>query len=281
MRVPETVRTPRWRQPDRENLSQRLNQLAADTPGRWSFAVAEQGPVATVNARLVHPAASTIKLPLLMASLAEVTAGRRQLDETLEVPDQRTGGSGMLAALDSVRQLRLDETLTLMIAVSDNTATNMVIDLLGLDNIPAHLSTMGLAHTRLRRHMLDQHAARSGRENVATADELTRLLDRLGGGELVSTKLRDQALRMLGRQQINDRIPAYLDDVVCLHKTGELPQVRHDAGLLCFDGRSIAFSALASDLPNTPGSTIGSGPAAQVIGSAAQTVVQLARRAPG
>ena len=267
-----------WQPHERDELERRLAEIAGDTVGGWSFAVAERGAVAGVERNLVRHAASTIKVPLLLAVLAGTADGTHQLDDTVAVPVERTAGSGVLRALSSITALRLDETLELMVTVSDNTATNMLIDLLGLESIEARLGEMGLTNTRLRRHMLDQRAAEAGRDNVATAGELAWLLDRLCGTELLPAELADTALHMLGRQQFNDRMPAYLPaDVVSLHKTGELSGVCHDVGIMCFDDRQVAFAAMSSDLPDADGTANGVGPAVAAIGAAARTVVEVAR----
>src|SRR5690625_2596729 len=199
----------------------------------------------------------------------------------LAVPYDRAGGSGVLSQLTSVRELRVAEALELMVTISDNTATNMVIDRLGWNVIANSLDEMGLARTRLRRHMMDAEAIASGVDNLTTARELALLFDRLGTTELLPPPLHSAALDILGRQQFNDRMPAYLDDdVQCLHKPGELAGRRHDAGVLRISGRWVAFAALSHDLPRTDSLSNGSGPAAEVIGMAARAVVDVARLVP-
>lgn len=267
-----------WEEPRRRELERRLTEVTADAHGRWSVAVVEHAPVAAVRADLVHPAASTIKVPLLLAALGEVADGRRDLADELALPTERTAGSGVLDALGSVTSLRMSEVLELMITVSDNTATNMLIDLLGTDVIESRMRDMGLRATSLRRRMLDQRAAAAGMENVATAAELAMLLGRLSRAESLPTELSETALAVLGRQQLNDRIPTFLPtDVECLHKTGELAGVCHDVGVLAFDGRRVAFAALGSELPDVAENGNGTGRAAAVIGAAARAVVATAR----
>src|SRR5699024_9407073 len=133
-------------------------------------------------------------VPLLLAVLADVDGGRRRLDEAVAVPGERTGGSGVLRMLGSVTTLRLGELLELMVTLSDNTATNVLIDLLGFSAIEQHMLRMGLVDTRLRRRMLDQRASAQGRENVATSAELARLLDRLSASELLLEESSKTAL---------------------------------------------------------------------------------------
>lgn len=269
---------PGWTARERRALEDRWEAIAGNAAGGWSFAAAERGPLGGTASDVVRPAASTIKVPLLLAVLAEIADGCRRLDDAVAVPSERTAGSGVLRMLGSVPTLRLDELLELMVTLSDNTATNVLIDLLGVPTIEQYLARMGLADTRLRRRMLDQRASAEGRENVATAAELARLLDGLCGSELLPGELSETALAVLGRQQFNDRIPARLPaDVECLHKTGELAGICHDVGVLRFDGRSVAFAALGSELPDVADNGNGTGAAAAVIAAAARAVVDVAR----
>ncbi|NED98479.1 serine hydrolase [Phytoactinopolyspora alkaliphila] len=267
---------PAWPRHSAGTLGEQLAGLAAESPGTWAFAVREQGrAVASVRGDVVVPAASTIKVALMVLALQDVEAERCRLDSVLRVPDERVGGSGVLRLLPSVRALRLDETLELMIGISDNTAANMVIGMLGVDDVARRVAALGARNTRLERRLMDLEAARQGRDNVTTADDQALLLDLLAGETVLSVELRQHALEILGRQQVNDRMPAALGpDVVCRHKTGELEGVRHDVGLLEFDGRQVAFAALGTDLPEQ---AAGGGPAGSVIAGAARMVVDAAR----
>lgn len=278
--------TTTWPTESAAALERELDALAESAPGRWGFAVREQGQaVASVNGDAVMPAASTIKVALMIAALQDVVAGRRELGTLLDVPGKRVGGSGVLKLLPTVRALRLDETLELMIVVSDNTAANMVITMLGADDVAGRISALGARHTRLERQLMDFEAARSGRNNVTTADDQALFLDILTedgladrGHDVLPAELRELARRMLGGQQFNDRIPARLGpDVRCLHKTGENDGVRHDVGILEFDGRQVVFAALGSELADPASHSAGTGPASEVIGAAARMVVDAAR----
>lgn len=266
-----------------DGLRGELDALARRSPGRWAFSVRESGrPLASVSGAVVMPAASTVKVALLALVLADVAAGDRSLDDPLPVPDRRDGGTGVLDLMPSVRSLPLGEALELMIGVSDNTATNMVIDALGLDAAGARITALGASSTLLRRRLMDTAAARAGRDNVTTADDQALILDRLAGPDLLPQPWRRYALDVLGRQQFNDRLPAGLGpDVRCAHKTGELPGVRHDVGVLEFDGRSVVLAALGSELTDPVSLGSGTGPAGGVIAAAAGLVVASLRGGSG
>jgi beta-lactamase class A len=199
-------------------------------------------------------AASTIKVPILAAALDEVKAGRLDLAQPSAIPPQRTGGSGVLQALPYLHTLTLADLLTLMIIVSDNTATNVVIDLIGMERINQFCADAGLNGTVLRRKMMDAEAVRLGLENTTTAHDQARLLDAIAWRNLLPAPLRAFALQALERQQFNDGLPSLLpDEVIVAHKTGELPGVRHDVGVITgTNGRQAVVAVLLSDVDAEP-----------------------------
>ncbi|HLS15991.1 MAG TPA: serine hydrolase [Beutenbergiaceae bacterium] len=268
----------RWAPPVVAELELVLHALAEENPGQWAFSIREDGrPIVSVDGDRVVPAASTSKVALLVLALQQVATSGRDLADRLQIPRDRVGGSGVLRALTSVHELTLAEVLELMVVVSDNVATNMIIDALGVRNIRTGLRDLGAQDSRLERRLMDSAAIAAGAQNVTTADDQALVLDRLCRGELLPDPLRSHALAVLGGQQFNDRLPSRLEsDVVCRHKTGEIYNIRHDVGILEFDGRQIAVAALGSDLPE-PADNL----AAQVIGTAAQGVVALARGEQG
>jgi beta-lactamase class A len=199
-------------------------------------------------------AASTIKVPILAAALGEVAAGRLDLAQPSAIPPQRAGGSGVLQALTYLHTLTLADLLTLMIIVSDNTATNVVIDLIGMERINQFCAGAGLNGTVLRRKMMDAEAIRRGLENTTTAHDQARLLDAIAWRNLLPAPLRAFALQALERQQFNDGLPSLLpEEVVVAHKTGELPGVRHDVGVITgTNGRQAVVAVLLSGIDAEP-----------------------------
>lgn len=258
-------------------LHEDLTELVRRSDGHWELAVACGEVRLAIGAGRTVSAASTIKVPLVIAALARVEAGHADLTEVLAVPNERVGGTGVLGSLPSCLSLTLAEVLELCIIVSDNTATNMLIERFGLDTVGASMRGLGLHETVLRRRMLDLQAMQEGRDNLAQAQELAELLARLGEGRLLSPALTEFAVSMLQGQRIRDRIPSRLPaDVAVGNKTGELVGICHDVGLLQFDGHQVGFAALGSDLS---GATFagGSGEAALVIATAARSVLDRIR----
>jgi beta-lactamase class A len=224
---------------------------AVEAPGRLQLAAWELGVEderVLIAGEDVVPAASTIKVPILLAALEEVASGRLQLGDRLAVPARRVGGSGVLQALPGLASLTLADLLTLMIIVSDNAATNVIIELVGMDRINRFCAEQGLVGTVLRRRMMDAEASRQGLENTTTAVDQAILLDAIAEGALLTERLRAFALQTLTAQQFADALPSLLPDgTEVAHKTGELPGVRHDVGIIAAaNGRRAVVAVLVT-----------------------------------
>lgn len=181
------------------------------------------------------PAASAIKLALVMALYADAADGRLSLDERLAV-GARVDGTGVLRLIQRVEPLTLADLAMLSMAVSDNTATNLLLDRLGLERVAARLAEWGCSSTRFARRMYDFEAKARGLENVMTPADTGRLLLRLLRGELVERATSDAVLRSLDENQDDRLLKRYLPEGVRLaHKTGWIERVRNDAGIVWAD----------------------------------------------
>ncbi len=245
--------------PEPDGFGPRLQRAIDGLAVRGRLHVAAWEPDASalpllICAHEVVTAASTIKVPILGAALSEVGAGLLDLAQPSAIPSQRTGGSGVLQALPYLRTLTLADLLTLMIIVSDNTATNMVIDLIGMDRVNQFCAGMGLTGTVLRRKMMDAGAVQLGLENTTTAHDQATLLDAIASRSLLPAPLGDFALQVLERQQLNDGIPSLLpEEVIVAHKSGELPGIRHDVGLITgTSGRRAVVAVLMTGIDAEP-----------------------------
>lgn len=231
-------------------FAERLRALMparGDFPGRVGFAaweLDEREPVA-IGAEQVFHAASTIKVLVLLAALRQVRNGRLRLDTGLAVPAARAGGSGVLHELRGVHRMELADLLTLMIVISDNAATNVVIDAVGLESIGECARDLGCTGTHLERRLMDERA--EGRIATTAADQ-ARMLDALARGRVLPEELTRYAMDVLSRQQVRDRLPAWLPEGArCWNKTGELLGVRHDVGVIGSGRGSSAVVAVLVD----------------------------------
>lgn len=211
-----------------------------------------------LKADQVFPAASTIKVPLLIMALEWAQQGRLHLQDRVTLkPADLVPGSGVLHELGGGLVLSWQDVLTLMVIVSDNTATNLIIEKLGVEAVNHWLDTQGCPKTRLVGKLqlppeVQNEAQRRGERNRTTAREQADLLRQLGAGELLDSVHTELALDILSRQQYRDligrRVPrtatGELPYRLC-SKSGELVGVHHDVGIL-YTPRPLVIALLSA-----------------------------------
>ncbi|MFP5503819.1 MAG: serine hydrolase, partial [Candidatus Sericytochromatia bacterium] len=192
----------------------------------------------------VFPAASLIKVHLAIAAYRAAEHGALDLEETVTVPPLAADDEAEfdnLGLAPAGTRFTWRKILDRMLTESDNAATNLVIDRLGMGAIEGLVERLGLTGTALRRRMLDVAAREAGHENTTTAADMERLLTGLAAGELLSAAHTQELLGLLGQQRDRDKLAAGLPrGAAFAHKTGELPGDRHDAGLV--DGRWVVVA---------------------------------------
>lgn len=198
-------------------------------PGMF-FLDLDTGNYLDLNGEKIFPAASTIKFPILVALFEEVDAGRIQLNETLVMRrDLMTGGSGTLQYKRPGTKLSVLETATKMITISDNTATNMIIDRLGgKAKLNQRFRSWGLQNTVIRNLLGDFKGT-----NTTSAKDLVRLGALLANNQLLSDTSRSKTLDIMRRVENRSLLPAGLGKgAVIAHKTGTLGIILGDAGII-------------------------------------------------
>jgi beta-lactamase class A len=198
-------------------------------PGMF-FLDLDTGNYLDLNGEKIFPAASTIKFPILVALFEEVDAGRIKLNETLVMRrDLMTGGSGTLQYKRPGTKLSVLETATKMITISDNTATNMIIDRLGgKAKLNQRFRSWGLQNTVIRNLLGDFKGT-----NTTSAKDLVRLGALLANNQLLSDTSRSKTLDIMRRVENRSLLPAGLGKgAVIAHKTGTLGIILGDAGII-------------------------------------------------
>ena len=237
----------------RKKFASRLDDVARHVDGVMAYAIVDltSGERFALLDQNVQPTASTIKLAVLYELVKQAEEGRLKLDAAVPLDRKKAvEGSGVLFNLGTPT-LTLRDYATLMVILSDNTATNVVIDSVGMEAVTSRMRSLGLVSTKLRRHMMDGAAARRGEENVSTAGELARLLEIFHRGEGLAPESRDEALRILKIRNeskgcwLARGIPETVD-VAC--KPGDLEGVRVDAGIVYAKNRPYILAAMTTYL---------------------------------
>jgi beta-lactamase class A len=188
--------------------------------------------------RETFPTASTIKLAVVYELFKQAAEGTIRLDETITLDRARAvGGSGVLIELGTPT-LSIRDYAVLMVTLSDNTATNILIDRLGMERITARMQGLGLKATKLRRHMMDTAAARRGDENVSTPDDIARLLQAMPPDGL-------ELLKKPKESRLRRGLPS---GVATADKPGELEGVRVDAGIVYAKNRPFVLCVMTTFL---------------------------------
>jgi beta-lactamase class A len=219
-----------------------LQEISSRVDGVVGYAVLD----ITSGDRIGHlasetfPTASTIKIAIVYELFKQVEERKITLTETMTLDRSKAvGGTGVLVHMGTPTLSILDYA-TLMVTVSDNTATNVLIDRLGMENITARMKTLGLPHTLLRRHMMDTAAARRGDENVSSPDEVVRLLE--------AVSKNNDAVALLEKPKESRLRRGLPDGVRTADKPGELDGVRVDAGIVFVKDRPYILCVMTTYL---------------------------------
>ena len=200
----------------------------------------------------VFPQASSIKIAVLAELYRQAQQGRLRLADsyTVQASDLVPDSDIMGGLTPGVTRITNRDLATMMVAVSDNSATNVLIDRVGMENVNALMDSLGLSHTRLRRKMMDVKAAGEGRENISTPREMMTLLEAIYQGKVLNKEMTDDFLKMLSTHK-ESFIPRDLpDDVRIANKPGELEAVRNDSGIVFAKNRPYVICVMTTYLKN-------------------------------
>ena len=198
----------------------------------------------------IMPQASSIKIAVLANLYLQAQQGKLKLTDeyVVRAPDLVTGSDIMLGLTPGVTRLTLRDLATMMVAVSDNSATNVLIGRIGMENVNAMLDSMGLHATRLRRQMMDLKAAGEGRENVSTPREMITLLETIYRGKLLNKEMTADFIKILSTHKESSLLQGLPDDAVAASKPGELEAVRNDSGIIFVKGRPYILCVMTTYL---------------------------------
>ena len=198
----------------------------------------------------VFPQASSIKIAVLAELYRQAQQGKLKPTDvyTVKASDLVADSPIMNGLTPGVTQVTLRDLATMVVAVSDNSAANILIDRVGIESVNSLLDSLGLAHTRLRRKMMDLKAASEGRENISTPSEMMTLLDDVYRGKVLNKPLSEDFFRLLSTKK-NSWIPRELpEDLKVADKEGELEGVRNDSGIVFLENRPYILSVMTTYL---------------------------------
>lgn len=242
-------------------LRRQLQEIARGYGGVVGVSVRNlaTGEAVSIRGDEVFPSASLIKVPILVTLMDEVRHGTVRLDErTGMIARDRVGGSGVLGAMEPGLNPTLGDLAWLMTSISDNTATNLLLDKLDIRTVWAKMDSLGLPSTRIHSKTFRRHTSVAMDSSVrwglgkTSPDEMVRLFTLLHEGRAVSPALDSAALAMLRDNQDATKLTRWLPPgVAAAHKSGDVDQARNDCGILYGPDAPVAVCVMTRENRDT------------------------------
>jgi len=243
--------------PAQDSLAGRLETLARAHKGNVAIAVKNLATAESyyLSADEVMPTASLIKLPVMVEVYQQVAEGKVKLSDMVTLREaDKVPGSGILTYhFSEGATFPLRDAVRLMIAYSDNTATNLILDRIGVASVSGRMAAWGLPNTRLNAKVykgattsLDPARTKKYGLGSTTAREMVELLAKLHAGKLVSPEACKEMIGHLKQCQDKEKMKRFLPPKLeVAHKTGAVSDVRTDAGILYLEGGPVGLCVLS------------------------------------
>jgi beta-lactamase class A len=249
------------RAPAAESLDNRLKAELASFKGTVSLFAKnlDTGETYALGADARVRTASTIKIAVMVEAFARVAEGKAKWSDELALTKAaRFSGSGVLQELSDGLRLTLRDCVNLMMLVSDNTATNMVLDYLTTDAVNARMESLGLRQIRILRRVGSGGESKAGKEpdnkrfglGVGTPREMVFLMEKLERGEIVSPAVSKEMIDLMKREQAHYAIGRTLWDLPMASKYGALDHLRSSIGIIYSKRGRIAMAISCDDVPD-------------------------------
>ncbi len=223
-----------------DELKKQIQKIADEFTGVSGISVKiNNKTIFSQNADKEFLAASIIKLFIFQALIQKINSGDLSYTDKIKIDSNDiVPGFGILRFLDDIPYMTVKDLAALMITLSDNTAANILIDILGIPYIDDFIKKNNYTNTRFERKMFDGKAKQKGLDNYTTADDTSRVLDNL---------CKDKtALAILKSQLCNSKIPLYFfRKTEVAHKTGDMTNIEHDAARIFFKNIYVDLIILA------------------------------------
>jgi len=235
-----------------QKLESTINDVDHNLDGVLGVAILDvsSGKKFLLHADEVFPQASSIKIAVLAELYRQAQTGKLKLTDlyTVQASDLVADSDIMGGLTPGVTRITLRDLATMMVAVSDNSATNVLIDRVGMENVNALMDSLALPHTRLRRKMMDLKAAGEGRENISTPAEMMTLLEDIYRGKVFNPEMTADFFKALSTHK-ESFIPRDLPEGLKIaNKPGELEGVRNDSGVVFVENRPYVICVMTTYL---------------------------------
>jgi beta-lactamase class A len=236
------------------NVGHTIEKLLQPIHGKVSVMIETEEGQFGFQENECFPSASLIKIPIMIEAYRQAQEELLKLSKKVSIPTtMRVGGMGVTSYLSDTLEICLEDLISLMIMISDNTATNMIIEEIGMDSVNRLAEGLHCYQTRLERKMMDFEAIKIGKDNYTSASDMIQFLKEIVEGQTLLEKGKKAAYRTLLHQQFRTKLPYFIKEHLSFgstiaHKTGELPGTEHDAGIFNVNGKQAYIAVLTTEL---------------------------------
>lgn len=211
------------------------------------------------NENVQMTAAGCMKLPIAVSVIKYIEDGKASFLDKIKIEEEdKVYGTGIIHEFNN-REYTIFELLVAMLIQSDNTATNKLIDIVGMDKINEDIQSQGLKNTRLNRKTSDERAISNGIENITSVLDLSKIWRHLYDGTFLDEKNSTMLIDILQRQQIKNKLALYIPDDLKYEissKTGDKRGVENDTALIHLPKGTFTFTVLSMGIPNSVYGTV-------------------------
>src|SRR5690349_5089362 len=243
-------------------LDEQVKALIAPFKGNVSLYAKnlDTGETYGLNADERVRTASTIKIAVMIEAFARVAEGKAKwTDEVVLTKEKKVSGSGILTELSDNLHLTLRDAVNLMMILSDNTATNLVLDVLTTDAVNARMESLGFKNIKIMRRIGSGGESVAGKDpenkkyglGMATPREMVLVMEKLERGEIISAAASKEMIDLLKREQDRNAIGRSLYNVPMASKYGALDRLRSAVGILYTKNGKVAMAISCDDMPET------------------------------
>lgn len=241
-------------------LDEQVRSLIVPFKGKVSLFAKnlDTGETYALNADERVRTASTIKIAVMIEAFARVSEGKAKwTDEVVLTKEKKVSGSGVLSELSDNLHLTLRDAVNLMMILSDNTATNLVLDVLTTDAVNVRMESLGFKQIKINRRVMSGGESAAGKDpenkkyglGVATPREMVLVMEKLERGEVINPATSKEMLELMKREQARYAIGRSLPDLPMASKYGALDRLRSAVGIIYSKKGKIAMAISCDDMP--------------------------------
>lgn len=236
-------------------LNEQVNSLSTQKTTQYAIYVkplGQEGQDVVFHSHKMA-SASLIKIPIMIEAFNQKNQGILDFNEQVTIRHSQTVEGGSVYNLPDGTILTIGQLVELMIVQSDNSACNILIDKLKMENINAMIQKQGCKETVLQRKMMDFDAVKQGRQNYTSVTDMANILEKLYNRQCLDPKSDQTMLEILQRQEDNTAIPAQLPhNLNIAHKTGELDGMNYDCAIVYGHSHDYILCIMAENVKDEP-----------------------------